>query len=118
MRKNDFTLDDFMSQMSQVKRLGPMSKVMAMIPGMRELVEQMQMSEGEVERQMVCIQAVYDSLSAAERARPEVLNGSRRRRVARGAGVGVDMVSPSVGRWRRPCASGSRPSRGRPGGAR
>src|SRR5207253_2483576 len=61
MEKGTFTLDDFMAQMSQVKKLGPMGKVMGMIPGMNEMSKQMNMGEGEVEKQMGRMRAICES---------------------------------------------------------
>src|SRR5215831_12114770 len=61
MEKGEFTLDDFMSQMSQIKKLGPMSKVMGMIPGMSELSKQVNTNDGDVEKQLVRMRAIYDS---------------------------------------------------------
>jgi signal recognition particle subunit SRP54 len=87
MEKGEFTLDDFMSQMGQVKRLGPMGKVMGMIPGMSEMSKQMNMGEGDVEKQMGRMRAIYDSMNKRERKNPDVLDGPRRRRIAQGAGV-------------------------------
>jgi signal recognition particle subunit SRP54 len=87
MEKGQFTLDDFMAQMSQVKKLGPMGKVMGMIPGMSELSKQANMGEGDVERQMGRMRAIYESMTKKERRNSDVLDGPRRRRVARGAGV-------------------------------
>src|SRR5262249_7167900 len=92
MEKGQFTLDDFIAQMSQVKKLGPMGKVMGMIPGMGELSKQMNMGEGEVEKQMGRMRAIYDSMNKKERKNPDVLDGPRRRRIARGAGVDVNEV--------------------------
>src|SRR5262245_42746362 len=86
MEKGEFTLDDFMAQMSQVKKLGPMGKVMGMIPGMSEMTKNMQMGEGDVEREMVQMRAIYDSMTRDERKKPELLDGMRRRRIAIGAG--------------------------------
>src|SRR5829696_4911269 len=96
MEKGEFTLDDFMSQMGQVKKLGPMGKVMGMIPGMSEMSKQMNMGEGEVERQMGQMRAIYDSMNKAERKNTDVLDGNRRRRIARGAGVDVSEVGQFV----------------------
>jgi signal recognition particle subunit SRP54 len=96
MEKGEFTLDDFMSQMGQVKKLGPMGKVMGMIPGMNELTKQLQMGEGDVERQMGRMRAIYDSMSRDERKKPDMLDGGRRRRVARGAGVEVNEVGQFI----------------------
>ncbi len=92
MEKGQFTLEDFMSQMSQVRKLGPMGKVMGMIPGMGEMVKQIGQNEGMVETQMDRMRAIYDSMSAQERKKPEILDGGRRRRVARGAGVQLNEV--------------------------
>ncbi len=96
MEKGEFTLDDFMSQMSQVKKLGPMGKVMNMIPGMSELSKNVNMGEGEVESQMGRMRAIYDSMTKNERKKPAVLDGARRRRVARGAGVGLNEVGQFI----------------------
>src|SRR5829696_5316338 len=87
LEKGEFTLDDFMSQMGQVQKLGPMSKVMGMIPGMSEMTKQMNMGEGDVENQMGRMRAIYDSMSKRERKNPDLLDGPRRRRIAVGAGV-------------------------------
>jgi signal recognition particle subunit SRP54 len=92
MEKGEFTLDDFMAQMGQVKRLGPMGKVMGMIPGMSELTKQMGQGEGDVEKQMGRMRAIYDSMNRNERKNPDVLDGPRRRRIAFGAGVDVQEV--------------------------
>jgi signal recognition particle subunit SRP54 len=87
MEKGEFTLDDFMSQMGQVKKLGPMGKVMGMIPGMSEMSKNMNMGEGDVEKQMGRMRAIYDSMNKKERRNPDLLDGPRRRRIAVGAGV-------------------------------
>ncbi len=92
MEKGEFTLDDFMSQMGQVKKLGPMGKVMGMIPGMSDLTKQAGMNEGDVEGQMGRMRAIYDSMSRKERGKPDLLDGPRRRRIARGAGVELNEV--------------------------
>ena len=93
LEKGQFTLDDFMSQMGQINKLGPMSKVIGMIPGMDGLVKQMGMGEGDVEKQISHMRAIYDSMNKKERSKPESLDGPRRRRIARGAGVDVNEVS-------------------------
>src|SRR5918997_1255045 len=87
LEKGQFTLDDFMAQMGQVQKLGPMNKVMQMIPGMSEMTRQMNMGDGEVEGQMGRMRAIYNSMSKKERPKPALLDGARRRRIARGAGV-------------------------------
>ena len=93
MEKGQFTLDDFIGQMGQVKKLGPMSKVLGMLPGMSELTKTTGMGEAEIEKQMGRMRAIYDSMTKEERKKTELLDGQRRRRVARGAGVELNEVS-------------------------
>jgi signal recognition particle subunit SRP54 len=93
MAKGQFSLEDFMSQMSGIRKLGPLSKVMGMIPGMNQLTQQMGMSDGDAEGQLDRMRAIYDSMSLKERKNPDILDGGRRRRVARGAGVELNEVS-------------------------
>src|SRR3954465_8026319 len=85
MEKGQFTLDDFMAQMTQIRKLGPMGKVMGMIPGMNELTKQMGQSDGDVENQLNHMKAMYDSMTRAERRNPDVIEHGRRRRIAAGA---------------------------------
>jgi signal recognition particle subunit SRP54 len=92
MEKGEFTLDDFVQQMSQVRKLGPMNKIMGMIPGMSELTKQIPMGEGAVEGEMNRMRAIYDSMTRQERKKPDILDGMRRRRIAAGAGVDVAEV--------------------------
>lgn len=92
MEKGEFTLDDFVQQMTQVRKLGPMNKIMGMIPGMNELTKQIPMGEGAVEGEMNRMRAIYDSMTRQERKKPDMLDGMRRRRIAAGAGVDVTEV--------------------------
>ena len=92
MEKGAFTLEDFIGQMSQIKKLGPMSKILGMIPGMSEMAKQANMGGNDVEQQMGRMQAMYDSMSRAERQKPDTIDAPRRRRIARGAGVDVQTV--------------------------
>ena len=79
----EFTLDDFLEQMQQVRKLGSMSKIMGMLPGMGQFREQLEnFDEREIDR----IQAVIQSMTPAERANPKIIDGSRRARIARGSG--------------------------------
>jgi signal recognition particle subunit SRP54 len=96
MEKGEFTLDDFMAQMGQIKKLGPMAKVMGMIPGMSELTKQVNMNDGDVEKQMGRMRAIYESMTRQERKKPDLLDGSRRRRIATGAGVALNDVGQFI----------------------
>ena len=92
MERGQFTLDDFMSQMGQVKKLGSMDRILGMIPGMSQLTKQMNMGGQDVEKQMGRMTAIYNSMSKVERRKPDLLDGQRRRRIARGAGVELNEV--------------------------
>src|SRR5436305_12360761 len=72
MEKGQFTLDDFMAQMGQVKKLGPMGKVMGMIPGMNEIAKTSNMGEGEAEKQMGRMRAIYHSMNKKQRNNPDL----------------------------------------------
>jgi signal recognition particle subunit SRP54 len=96
LEKGQFTLDDFMAQMSQAQKLGPLGKVMGMIPGMSQLTQNMKINEGELEGQMARMRAIYDSMNRKERNNPDLLDGNRRRRIARGAGVELNEVGAFI----------------------
>ncbi len=88
MRKADFDLEDFLSQMQQVKKMGSMQSIMGMIPGMSG----MQLPEG-ADQQMARTEAIIKSMTKQERRKPDILNGSRRQRVAQGSGVKIVEVN-------------------------
>ncbi|HEY7116173.1 MAG TPA: signal recognition particle protein [Tepidisphaeraceae bacterium] len=96
MEKGTFSLEDFMAQMAQVKKLGPMGKVMGMIPGMGEALKQVKMNEGDIEKSLGRMRAMYDSMTPTERKKPEMIEHGRRRRIARGAGVDAHDVSKFI----------------------
>jgi signal recognition particle subunit SRP54 len=92
----DFTLDDFLEQMQQVRKLGSMSKIMGMLPGMGQFRDQLEnFDEREIDR----IQAIIRSMTPAERANPKMIDGSRRSRIARGSGRQVSDVNSLVDRF-------------------
>ncbi|TIC80840.1 signal recognition particle protein [Nocardioides sp. GY 10127] len=92
----EFTLDDFLEQMQQLRKLGSMSKIMGMLPGMGQFREQLEnFDEREIDR----IQAVIYSMTPAERANPKIIDGSRRKRIAAGCGRTVTDVNQLVDRF-------------------
>ncbi len=92
-RKNEFTLDDFLGQLRQVRKMGSMTDLMKMIPGMSKLVpREFEIDENDVNR----VEAIICSMNRHERRRPEILNASRRRRIARGSGTQVADVNRLV----------------------
>ena len=92
----EFTLDDFLDQMQQVRKLGSLSKIMGMLPGMGQFREQLEnFDEREIDR----LQAIIQSMTPAERADPKIIDGSRRARIARGSGRQVSDVNALVDRF-------------------
>ncbi len=92
----DFTLDDFLEQMQQVRKLGSLSKIMGMLPGMGQFRDQLEdFDEREIDR----IQAVIQSMTPGERANPKLIDGSRRARIAKGSGRQVSDVNQLVDRF-------------------
>ncbi|MCC5022476.1 MAG: signal recognition particle protein [Candidatus Synoicihabitans palmerolidicus] len=88
LRKADFNLEDFLSQMQQVKKMGSMQSIVSMLPGMNNV----QLDDGH-EQQMARTEAIIYSMTLQERRKPAILNGSRRMRIANGAGVRVVEVN-------------------------
>ncbi|HEX4760709.1 MAG TPA: signal recognition particle protein, partial [Thermoleophilaceae bacterium] len=92
IRRQEFTFDDFLDQLQQVRRMGPLSGVLKMIPGLGAQLGNMKVDDRELDR----VQAIITSMTPEERANPSVLNGSRRRRIAQGSGTNVSAVNQLV----------------------
>lgn len=93
-----FDLDDFLKQMQQMKRLGPVSKLMEMIPGMNQAMAGVDMSNAEQELKR--IEAIIYSMTLAERRDPSILKASRKRRVAAGSGTSVQEINVLLKQFR------------------
>ncbi|WP_405060488.1 signal recognition particle protein [Kribbella sp. NBC_01505] len=92
----DFTLDDFLAQMQSVRKMGPLTKIFGMLPGASQFKDQLEnFDEREIDR----IEAVIHSMTPAERTDPNIINGSRRARIAKGSGTEVATVSGLVERF-------------------
>jgi len=91
-----FTLDDFLQQMQAVRKMGSLSKIFGMLPGMGEMKEQI---AGIDEREVDRLQAIIQSMTPAERAEPKIIDGSRRQRISRGSGTTVQQVNQLVDRF-------------------
>jgi signal recognition particle subunit SRP54 len=89
LRKADFNLEDFLSQLQQVKKMGSMQNLIGMMPGMSG----MKLDEVDADKSMSRTEAIIKSMTLQERRKPEILNGSRRLRIANGAGVKVVEVN-------------------------
>ena len=92
LKKGDFTLDDFLKQMHQVKRLGSMQSVLGLIPGMGKYKEQLKDIDFD-SKEMKHLEAIIQAMTPAERRNPDILNGSRRKRIAAGSGTRVQEVN-------------------------
>ncbi len=89
MAKGQFTLDDFLAQMKQMQKMGPLKDILKLMPGMAGQLEAMEMDGDELVR----MEAVIHSMTRAERANPSIIEASRRRRIARGSGATPEDVS-------------------------
>jgi signal recognition particle subunit SRP54 len=94
MRRDQFTLEDFLKQMKQVRKMGPLSGIMGMLPGMGAMK---QLKNADVdERELDRVEAIILSMTPRERANPGLINGSRRKRIAAGSGTKVQQVNNLV----------------------
>ena len=89
LQDGDFTLDDFLEQMAQVRKMGPLSGIIGMLPGVPKELKDADIGEKELAR----VEAIIRSMTPEERRRPELINGSRRQRIARGSGTSVQQVN-------------------------
>jgi len=93
LRRNEFGLDDFLDQLKMIRKMGPLTSVLGMIPGFGgQQLKNMKVDERELDR----IQAIILSMTPEERRRPELIKGSRRLRIARGSGTNVQAVNRLV----------------------
>jgi signal recognition particle subunit SRP54 len=99
IRKGQMTLEDFLGQMKQVRRMGPVSQMLGMLPGLGNMrkVKEMGVDDSHLDR----IEAIILSMTPAERRRPEVINGSRRRRIAIGSGTSVQEVNQLLSQFKQ-----------------
>ena len=91
MRENDFTLEDFLSQMQQIKKMGPLKDLLGMIPG---ISSQINLDDVNVDpKAMGHIEAIIQSMTKEERNNPSILNGPRKKRIAMGSGRNIAEVN-------------------------
>lgn len=91
MRTMSFTFDDFLEQMGQVKKMGPLEDLMTMIPGMNKMkgLKNVQIDEKQLDQ----VEAIVYSMTKEERQQPEIMNASRKKRIAKGSGTSVSQVN-------------------------
>ncbi len=98
LRSRDFNLEDYLEQLAAVKRMGPLDQILGMIPGLGGMMgkkQQLQVDDGQLKR----VEAIIHSMTAQERRHPQVINGSRRRRIARGSGTSVQDVNQMLNQF-------------------
>lgn len=97
MRKATFDLEDFRNQMRRIRKIGSFDSIIKMIPGMGAIADKLSEAKDMLpEKELARTEAIINSMTMAERRKPEILNGSRRERIARGAGVTVAQVNQLV----------------------
>src|SRR6476619_5382286 len=92
IRKQQFTLDDFLDQMHQIRKMGPLTSLLKMMPGVVSQLGNLKIDDRDLDR----LQAIITSMTPEERRNPSILNGSRRRRIALGSGTNVQAVNQLV----------------------
>jgi len=99
LRTASFDLEDFLEQLREVKKIGPLSQIMGMIPGFSRMAKEV--SPEMTDRQLKRIEAIISSMTLEERHNPKVINGSRKRRIARGSGTTVEEVNELLSQFRQ-----------------
>jgi len=97
--QGEFDLEDFLGQLHEVKKLGPLSQLLEMVPGFSQL--KTEMTPELTDRQMKMVEAIINSMTVEERHNPRIINASRKRRIARGSGTTVQDVNMLLGQFRQ-----------------
>jgi signal recognition particle subunit SRP54 len=99
LAKGEFDLEDFLNQLQEVKKLGPLSQLLDMIPGMSRMNKEM--APDITDGQMKTIEAMIQSMTVEERRHPDIIGGSRKRRIARGSGTDVAQINDLLVQFRQ-----------------
>lgn len=101
LRKGDFDLEDFLDQLRQVRKMGPIQEILNMVPGMGNALRGVEIDQGQTEESLKAVEAIILSMTPGERRNPKVLNASRKRRVAAGSGTSVQQVNQLLSQHRQ-----------------
>src|SRR5688572_15589378 len=93
LRLDEFTLEDFRDQLRTIKKMGPLEQILGMLPGMGNLKQMTAAREQVDNKQLDRVEAIINSMTAVERRNHQVINGSRRKRIARGSGTSIEDVN-------------------------
>ena len=99
LKENKFDMTDLLEQMKQVKNMGPLSQVLGMIPGLQGKLRDEDTQRGE--RELQRMEAIINSMTLRERERPDIINPSRKRRIAAGSGTSVEEVNRLLKQFRQ-----------------
>ena len=99
LMKGEFDLEDFQQQMQQVRKIGPLSQLMDMIPGFNKLSKEME--PDVTDQQMKRIEAIINSMTREERRHPDMINANRKRRIARGSGTDVQDINELLSQFKQ-----------------
>jgi signal recognition particle subunit SRP54 len=99
LREASFTLEDFLEQFQQIRKMGPLAQILDMVPGMGQLAQSV--SPEVTDQQFKRVEAIILSMTPRERRRPKIIDGSRKRRIARGSGTTVQEVNALLGQFRQ-----------------
>src|SRR5690606_37260082 len=89
MLEGQFTFDDFLEQLQQIRKMGPLQGIIGMLPGVPKELKNADIDDGELNR----VEAIIRSMTLEERRKPDLINGSRRQRIANGSGTSVSQVN-------------------------
>jgi signal recognition particle subunit SRP54 len=93
IRRDEFTLEDFRDQLRTIRKMGPLEQILGMLPGMGAIKDLQKQKEQVDEKQMLRVEAIINSMTAKERANHQLINGQRRKRIAKGSGTTVEEVN-------------------------
>jgi signal recognition particle subunit SRP54 len=99
LAKGEFDLEDFRQQLREVKKMGPLSQILDMIPGFSQVSQQV--SPEITDQQMKRVEAIVNSMTLEERRHPRIINASRKRRIARGSGTTIQEINQLLGQFRQ-----------------
>jgi len=101
LRKGEFDLEDFLEQLRQVRRMGPLDELLKMIPGVGKMLQGADLDKVEAEKNLKYVEAMILSMTKEERRNPRILNASRKRRIAAGSGTTVQQINQLLGQHRQ-----------------
>jgi len=101
LRKGDFDMEDFLEQLRQVRKMGPLNEILGMIPGMGRKLKGVEFDQAQTEKSLKSVEAIILSMTLKERRNPRILNAKRKRRVAAGSGTSVQQVNQLISQYRQ-----------------